>query len=172
MLMRPLNSAALNMIKSFEGLRLTSYQDIVGVWTIGWGCTGPNVGPNMTITEDEAEQMLAGALASHQTAVESYLIVDVNDNQFGALVSFDYNLGDSSLHTSTLLKLLNEGNSTAAAEEFLKWDHAGGQIIPGLLRRRQAERALFLQPVSNGVLPDGPSDDDIENKLKDIENDV
>ncbi len=169
--MRPLNIAALNMIKSFEGLRLTSYQDMVGVWTIGWGCT-QGVTPNMTITEDQAEQMLADALAAHQMAVESYLIVDVNDNQFGALVSFDYNLGDSSLHTSTLLKLLNEGNPTAAAEEFLKWDHAGGQVVAGLLRRRQAERALFLQPISDGVLPDGPSDDEIENKLKDIENDV
>lgn len=169
--MRELNKATLNMIKGFEGLKLTSYQDIVGVWTIGYGFT-TNVTSNMTITEDQANQMLLDALSSHQSAVESYVTVNINDNQFGALVSFSYNLGNGSLHGSTLLKLINNGNMAGAAEEFLKWDHAGGKQVAGLTRRRQAERSLFLQSVSNSLLPDGPSNQEIEDKLKDIENDV
>ena len=165
------------MIKGFEGLKLTAYLDMVGVPTIGWGCTAgvtkDDVTNGRTITLQQAEDMLAGELSGHQSAVESYVTVSINDNQFGALVSFAYNLGNGALHGSHLLTYLNAGNASGAADEFLKWDHAGGKQVSGLTRRRQAERSLFLKSMpSGGQLPDGPSDQDIENKLKDIENGV
>jgi GH24 family phage-related lysozyme (muramidase) len=150
--MRVINQAGIDLIKSFEGFKPKAYLDMVGVPTLGYGCTvgvtKQNVIDGRTITEQEAEEMLRTELGSHENAVSFYVTVELNDNQFAALVSFAYNLGNGSLHGSTLLKLLNSGDTAGASDEFLKWDRAGGQVVAGLERRRTAEQALFNQPVS------------------------
>lgn len=140
-----INQAGLDLIKKFEGLRLSAYEDAVGVLTIGYGHTD-GVWDGQKITEDEAEALLKHDLGHAETAVEAMVTYPLNENQFAALVSFAFNLGTKALRDSTLLRKLNAGFPKAAAEEFLKWDHAGGKLLLGLQLRRQAERALFLKP--------------------------
>lgn len=175
---RKINKAALDLIKSFEGLKLTAYLDIVGVPTIGYGCTHgltkADVDGKRTITEAEAEEMLMSELAKFEAGVENCVNVQINENQFGALVAFSYNVGTGALQKSTLLKMLNSGDISGAAEQFLRWNKAGGKEVAGLTRRRQAERSLFLQPVAakQDLLPDGPTAEEIAKKLEDIEKDI
>lgn len=138
-----INQAGIDLIKSFEGLRLTAYQDQVGVWTIGYGHTGADVTPGLMISEDDAERLLEADLQRFQTGVSSLVCKPLTPSQFAALVSFAYNLGISSLAKSTLLRCLNKGNYQDAAAKFLKWDRAEGVVVAGLLRRRQAEKTLF-----------------------------
>ncbi|BEM76148.1 lysozyme [Serratia marcescens] len=133
----------LNLIKHFEGLRLRAYQCSAHVWTIGYGHTA-DVGENDVITEEEALYFLHQDLAESERAVNQYVHVPLTQNQFDALVSFVFNLGAGNFLTSTLLKKLNSGDD-GAAQEFGRWIHAGGKALPGLVRRREAERALFLQ---------------------------
>ena len=135
------------LIEKFEGLRLTAYQDLVGVWTIGYGHTGPDVKAGMTITQQQAEQLLINDLARFEKGVSALVQTPIGQNQFDALVSFSYNLGLGSLQQSTLLRLLNAGNFQAAADQFPRWDHAGGKKVSGLTARRAAERQLFLTPM-------------------------
>jgi lysozyme len=139
-----LNQAGLDLIKSFEGLSLTAYDDGTGVLTIGYGHTGSDVYSGEHITQQQAEDLLKKDLQTFETGVQKLVTVPLNPNQFAALVSFAYNVGLSALSGSTLLSLLNQGNYPGAADEFPKWDRAGGQELPGLLRRREAERSLFL----------------------------
>lgn len=141
--MRQINKAGLDLIKSFEGLRLKAYQDSVGVWTIGYGHT-KTATPGMVISEPEAEAMLRNDLAEAQGAVERLVKQPLNDNEYAALVSFVFNLGSGNFSRSTLLKKLNAGNRKGAADQFLVWNKAGGKVLAGLTRRRQAERALFI----------------------------
>ena len=143
--MRKINVAGLQLIKSFEGVKLRSYKDSVGVWTIGYGHTD-NVEPGDVITEAEAEGYLRDDLDDAERAVDAYVTVPLSDNQFAALVSFVFNLGPTAFNRSTLLKVLNQRNYKQAANEFLKWNRAGGKILAGLVRRREAERNLFLTP--------------------------
>ena len=140
---RAINDSGLNLIKAFEGLYLESYQDPVGIWTIGYGHI-QDVNQGMKITVSQAEQILKEDLFRYETAVEEAVTVTINENQFAALTSFCFNLGASALFKSTLLKLLNQGQFAEAANEFPRWDKAGGQSLLGLSRRRRAERALFL----------------------------
>ncbi|NVZ36627.1 lysozyme [Pseudomonas sp. 21615526] len=133
----------VSLIKSFEGLRLKSYQDSVGVWTIGYGATrGINAG--MTITNDQAERMLLNDIARFEPEIERLVKVTLNQAQWDALMSFTYNLGAANLASSTLLRLLNTGDYVGAAEQFLRWNKAGGQVLAGLVKRRAAERLMFL----------------------------
>ncbi|UYA58942.1 lysozyme [Pectobacterium colocasium] len=144
-----INEAGLDLIKSFEGLRLTKYLDTAGRWTIGYGhLILPHENFDNGITLQEADLLLRQDLKTAETGVQHYVNVDLNGNQFGALTSFTYNLGVESLETSTLLRLLNQGNYDAAADQFPRWDKDGEQVVEGLLRRREAEKALFLQPVT------------------------
>ncbi|OHX15768.1 muraminidase [Chromobacterium amazonense] len=143
------NTAGINLIKQSEGLRLSAYQDQVGVWTIGYGHTGPDVAAGLTISADQAEQLLQGDLARFEQGVSALVTVLLNANQFSALVSFSYNLGLGNLQSSTLLKLLNQGDYQGAAGQFPLWDKAGGNVLPGLQKRRLAEQALFQTPVAN-----------------------
>ncbi|WP_434634000.1 lysozyme [Chromobacterium sp. CV08] len=136
----------INLIQQFEGLRLAAYQDVVGVWTIGYGHTGADVHAGLTIDRQQADQLLRDDLARFEQGVSGLVAVAVNQNQFDALVSFSYNLGLGNLRNSTLLRLLNAGDYRGAAGQFPLWDKAGGQALPGLLKRRQAEQALFLAP--------------------------
>lgn len=138
------NSNGLLLIKSFEGLRLQAYRDAVGVWTIGYGTTR-NVRPGMRISEAEAEQFLQQDLNRFEQAINEAVKVPINDNQFSALVSFTYNVGSGAFRSSTLLKMLNQRrNLRATADQFPRWNRAGGRVLAGLTRRRNAERALFL----------------------------
>lgn len=136
------------LIKEFEGCKLTAYQDSVGVWTIGYGWTQPVDGKpiraGMTIKQETAERLLKTGLVSYESDVSRLVKVGMTQGQFDALVSFTYNLGARSLSTSTLLRKLNAGDYAGAADEFLRWNKAGGKVLNGLTRRREAERALFL----------------------------
>ena len=136
------------LIKEFEGCKLTAYQDSVGVWTIGYGWTQPVDGKpiraGMTINQETAERLLKTGLVSYESDVSHLVKVGLTQGQFDALVSFTYNLGARSLSTSTLLRKLNAGDCAGAADEFLRWNKAGGKVLNGLTRRREAERALFL----------------------------
>jgi len=134
------------LIKSAEGLRLKAYPDpgTGGLpWTIGYGSTS-GVTRNMVIAEAQAEQMLASDLVRFERAVERTVRVPLNQGQFDALVSFTYNVGEGNFTKSTLLRKLNAGDTAGAAEQFSRWVHAGGKVLPGLVKRRAAERAMFL----------------------------
>ena len=138
----------ISLIKQFEGCKLTAYQDSVGVWTIGYGWTQPVDGKpiraGMTIKQETAERLLKTGLVSYESDVSRLVKVGLTQGQFDAMVSFTYNLGARSLSTSTLLRKLNAGDYAGAADEFLRWNKAGGKVLNGLSRRREAERALFL----------------------------
>lgn len=134
---------ALSLIRKFEGLRLKAYRDPVGIWTIGYGTTAGVVG-GMVITEAQAEALLLEE-AEHCAASIAHMVkVPLNSNELCALVSFVYNLGAGNLKKSTLLRKLNADAPRAeVASEFLKWNKAGGKVLLGLVRRRQAEYELF-----------------------------
>jgi len=180
--MRKVNKAGIELIKGFEGLFLKPYLDPIKIPTIGYGTIKYENGAKVSmkdpaITEERAVELLQWEVDMKAAAVEKMVKVALNDNEFAALASFSYNVGSSALEKSTLMKLLNAGSDRKAiADQFLRWDKAGGQVLPGLTRRRQAERSLFLQPVveskSDSLLPDGPSDEDINEKLKKMEDDI
>lgn len=140
---KQINDKGLRLLKSFEGLRLNAYLDAVGVWTIGYGTTS-GVRPGMQITALQAEEFLKRDLVRFERAVAELVRVPLNEDQFSALVSFTYNVGESALANSTLLKLLNRGDYRGAADQLLRWNKGDGVELPGLTRRRRAERALFL----------------------------
>lgn len=142
-----ISANGVKLIQQFEGLRLKAYQDAVGVWTIGYGHTGPDVTPGLVISQAQADALLARDLNRFETGVTRLVSVPLNQNQFDALLSFSYNLGLGSLQNSTLLRLLNQRDYAGAAAQFPRWNKAGGKVLPGLTRRRAAEQALFLQPV-------------------------
>ncbi len=141
----------IDLIKSFEGLELEAYQDSVGVWTVGYGHTdhagAPEVTPGMRITEDEAEAILRRDLGQYERGVERLVKVPLNQNEFDALVSWTFNLGVGNLSKSTALTRLNNGDRPGAAEALTWWNKAGGKVLAGLTRRRNAEAALFLEPM-------------------------
>ena len=179
--MRPINKAGLDLIKEFESLKLKPYLDPVKIPTIGYGTikypNGKKVAmTDRAITEAEAVEYLMFEVEEKAQNVERMVKVAMNDNEYSALISFAYNVGWPALEKSTLLKLLNAGSDRkAVADQFLRWDKAGGQVLAGLTRRRQAERSLFLQPVvesNDEHLPSGPSDEDINEKLKKLEDDI
>lgn len=133
----------VSLIKSFEGLRLKAYQDSVGVWTIGYGATC-GIAAGMTITNEQAERMLINDISRFEPEIERLVKVPLSQAQWDALMSFTYNLGAANLGESTLLRLLNACDYAGAAEQFKRWNKAGGSVLPGLARRRSAERMMFL----------------------------
>lgn len=135
----------ISLIKNFEGCRLEAYKCPAGIPTIGYGHTGSEVHIGMKITQSEADRLLKNDLIIHCNNVSKLVKVPLNQNQFDALVSFEYNIGYGAFLKSTLLKLLNEKKYKEAAEQFLRWKYAGGKVLAGLERRRKAERELFLQ---------------------------
>ena len=139
---RYINKSGLDLIKKSEGLRLTSYKCAAGILTVGWGSTGGHVKPGMTITAEQAEALLKSDLRRFEEAVAK-LAPGSSDNQFSALVSFAFNVGIDALKTSTLLKLHRAGDYEGAAEQFKRWNKAGGKVLAGLVRRRAAEAALY-----------------------------
>ena len=136
---------AIELAKKFEGCSLHAYWDKWGhCWTIGWGHT-KGVYQGKTCTQDEADLWLQKEMEGVCSAVMHLVKVPINNNQICALTDFAYNCGVGSLQNSTLLRLLNEGAPlTEIADQFLRWDRAGGIILQGLERRRIDEKALFL----------------------------
>ena len=148
------NKAAIDLIKEFEGFKPNAYRDPVGIWTIGYGTTkaagvGINPRSGVTITQDDAERYLQLAVQKFAAQIEDMIDVPVTDNQFGALVSLAYNIGPGALAKSTVMRRLNAGDYQGAADAFFMWNKAGGKVLPGLMRRRAAERDLFLKPDDN-----------------------
>ena len=141
-----INAAGLQLIKEFEGLRLDAYICPAGVWTVGYGSTGEHVYPGQTITEPEAEELLRKDLWRFEDCVSSRVKVELTDMEYAALVSFAFNCGCGALQESTLLRRLNAGEPKPRVftEELPKWCRGGGQVLPGLVRRREAEVALAL----------------------------
>ena len=140
------NEAGLTLIKEFEGLYLESYVCPAGVRTIGYGTTaypdGTPVHRGDSITENDADEYLKHDIEKFENSVKKLVDVELNENQFAALVSFCYNLGAGNLKKSTLLRRLNNGDYNIG-NEFGKWVKASGRVLTGLVRRRQAERELF-----------------------------
>lgn len=137
------------LIMGFEGFRATAYLDGGGVPTIGYGTTGKDVHLGMVWTELQARQRFAQDLVRFSTAVNNLIGTHpTNQNQYDALVSFAYNVGAHALAGSTLLMLHNSGRYDAAAAQFAHWDHINGVVSKGLLNRRNAEAALYLEPVA------------------------
>lgn len=139
-----ISKKGLDLIKQFEGLELKAYKDSVGVVTIGYGSTGPHVSMGMVITQEQAESLLKQDVSRFEKGVSELVKVPLNQNQFDALVSFSFNLGLGNLKSSTLLRKLNFLDYVGAANEFPRWNKAGGVVLKGLTRRREAEKALFL----------------------------
>jgi len=138
------SAAMRQLIESFEGCRLEPYADVVGVWTVGFGHTGPDVFEGCDpISQQQADQLLAADLQKFESAVNGMVADQTSQQQFDGLCSFAYNLGEGALRSSSLLRFHNAGDYTAAAAEFGKWNHAGGQVLPGLTRRRAAEAAVY-----------------------------
>jgi lysozyme len=137
------SNAGFALTRSFEGLRLTAYQDSAGVWTIGYGHTGCEAHSGQCISEIEAEALLRADLAAAVQCVRRAVQVDLSQHQFDALVDFCFNVGRGSFLGSSLLRYVNQGEFNSAVVQFGLWVHAGGKVLPGLVRRRAAEAALF-----------------------------
>ena len=166
--MRAINQAGIDLIKSFEGIRdgdkLTPNYDAylcpANYWTIGYGHVVRSGGVMLSgkdneavarraypvgLTLEQCEELLAKDLADYCRAVENLVKVALTDNQFAALVSLAYNIGVSAFGGSTLLSKLNKRDYLNAAEQFLRWNRGGGKVLNGLVRRREAEKQLFLK---------------------------
>jgi lysozyme len=141
------SKSGLELTKRFEGCRLTAYQDSKGVWTIGYGHTGRGVCAGLVWTQAQADAVLRVDVAWAECVVTKAVDVSLTQAEFDALVDFTFNVGAGAFRGSTMLRLLNAGNYAEAAAEFDKWDKCGGNgcVVAGLLRRRQAEMAEFLQ---------------------------
>ncbi|KEC54434.1 lysozyme [Bartonella rochalimae] len=147
--MRKISKEGFALIKQWEGLRLKAYQDVIGVWTIGYGHTEqagkPVVQDGMEITQVEAETILRQDLKQFEQTVEREVTQFLTDEQFAALVSFCYNIGTEAFCNSTLLKKLNKGDYEAVPAELQKWIRAGGKRVQGLVHRRAAEAGLWAK---------------------------
>ena len=169
MAQRDVSQAGIDLVKSFEGIpdgdpatvNIDPYLDPVQIWTIGWGHAIRQNGRFLRgpadraaafalypggITRAQAESLLAADLMDVGRDVQPLVKVTLSDNEFAALVSFAFNLGIASLKSSTLLRELNEGDRAAAADQFSRWVMAGGVKMEGLVKRRKAERDLFVTP--------------------------
>jgi lysozyme len=154
----------LALIKDFEGCELKAYRCPAGILTIGYGSTGSHVKAGMVITEPQAEELLKKDLARFEKRVNDLVKVPLSQEQFDALVSFDFNTG--ALHKSTLLKKLNAGSYAAVPSELNKWVKAGGKTLKGLVRRRAAEGQLWSTKAMPAITRDPPDVEPVPNPPK------
>ncbi len=161
---RTINAAGLDLIKRNEGLRLEAYQDVAGVWTIGYGHTPAS--PGQAIDNAEAERLLLNDLNFAAAIVgDATGTIHTTDNQFSAMLSLAFNIGITGFRTSSVVRYHQAGDYQTAADSFLLWDkaHVDGQlvVVPGLARRRGEERALYLLdavvPIPEPIPPPAPS---------------
>jgi len=139
---RRINDAGLKIVKDSEGLRLKAYLCPAKVWTIGYGSTGAHVKPGMVITEARAEELLREDLARFEKAVAE-AAPDATDNQFAAMVSLAFNIGEKAFAGSTVLRKHKAADHHGAAEAFKMWNKGGGKVLPGLVKRRAVEAQLY-----------------------------
>ena len=137
-----LSKTGIELLKHFEGCELKAYQDSVGVWTIGYGHT-KGIYEGLEITQSEAEKMLVDELPEYEGYITDKIVPRLQQHEFDALVCWVYNLGPTNLKESTLLRILNEGNYDGVPEQIKRWNKAGGVILGGLVKRREAEANLF-----------------------------
>lgn len=136
------SKSGLDITKQFEGCSLSAYQDIAGIWTIGYGHVA-DVTQGQTITQDEADALLIQDMQKAVDCVNNSVIAELTQPEFDALVDFVFNVGCNGFRNSTMLRMLNRGDYSEAAGQFRHWEYAGGKIVAGLLRRRQAEAQEF-----------------------------
>lgn len=146
------NRAGLDLIKEFEELKLNAYLCPAKVWTIGYGHTTaagePAVVKGMKITAQEAHDILVRDVKKFEDAVVKALTRAPNENQFSAMVSLCFNIGPGAFAKSSVVRKFNAGDVAGAADAFRLWNKGGGKVLPGLIRRREDERKLFLTPVA------------------------
>lgn len=139
---------AFRLITKWEGCRLKAYPDpATGAdpWTIGYGATGPDIGPDTAWTQAQADADLQRRIDAIGSAIDGF-DVHLNDNQKGALCSLAYNIGIGNLNNSTLLKCLRRGDTSGASAQFLMWNKAAGRVMNGLVNRRKDEKSTFDAP--------------------------
>jgi GH24 family phage-related lysozyme (muramidase) len=141
----------VELVKGFEGFRSAPYQDQGGVWTIGYGSTrdgdgNPVAASTPPVTTDQAEALLARDMGSAADCVDGAVTVELTGNQYAAIISFVYNVGQTAFKLSTMLRLLNAGDISGASAQFPRWNLAGGRVSNGLVTRRATERRLFDTP--------------------------
>ena len=132
----------LSLIKKFEGCELESYKCAAGVWTIGYGSTN-GVKEGMKISPERADMLLLEDVEVFEESINKLVEVPLEQNQFDALVSWTFNLGSTNLKNSTLLKVLNDKDYDGVPAQIKRWNKAGGKVLQGLIRRREAEALLF-----------------------------
>ena len=146
--MRKLSQHCYNLLKKWEGCKLEAYQDTSNVWTIGYGSTfysdGSKVKAGDKINASEAGKLFKATIGKYEKAVDDLVRVDITDNQFGALVSFCYNVGITAFKNSTLLKKVNAKDFDAVPPELMRWIYSGKKVVPGLVNRRSAESGLWV----------------------------
>ena len=137
-----ISQEGLALIKKFEGCELKAYKCAAGVWTIGYGST-KGVKEGDTMTQEDADNLLLHEMEEYEGYVNDLAEVDLKQNQFDALVSWVFNLGPANLKASTLLKVLNAKDYEGVPAQIKRWNKAGGKVLQGLIRRREAESLLF-----------------------------
>ncbi len=137
-----ISNEGISLIKKFEGCELEAYKCAAGVWTIGYGHT-KDVREGMTISKEQADNMLLNELDIYCLHVEKAVEVDLKQCEFDALVSWTYNLGPTNLNNSTMLKVLNDKDFNEVPHQLKRWNKADGKVLQGLVRRREAEALLF-----------------------------
>lgn len=162
--MKTINAAGLALIKEFEDFRAEAYRDSAGVWTIGYGTTdragvGITPRPGMVITKAEAEFYLEKAISKFIAEIEPSITAPINENEFAAFVSLAYNIGPTAFKKSSALRHFNAGDKARAAQNILLWNKAGGKVLSGLVRRREAEKTLFLSPAQVAAPPAPPAEE-------------
>ena len=137
-----ISQEGIALIKKFEGCELEAYKCAAGVWTIGYGSTkGVKKGDSMS--QEDADKLLLHEIKEYDCYVNDLVEVNLEQNQFDSLCSFCYNLGPQSLKSSTLLKVLNAKDYEGVPAQIKRWNKAGGKVLQGLVRRREAEALLF-----------------------------
>jgi lysozyme len=137
-----ISAEGLSLIKKFEGCKLEAYLCPANVWTIAYGRT-KDVKEGDTCTQEKAEEWLIEEMEEYEGYINDQVTVDLEQNQFDALVSWVYNLGPTNLSSSTMLKVLNEEKYNEVPNQIRRWNKAGGKVLKGLIRRREAESLLF-----------------------------
>ena len=140
-------SLAAPLVKRFEGCKLTAYRCPANILTIGYGHTGPDVRDGLVWTQAQADAALDRDLQTALNGVRKVVLVTLTDKQMAALVSFVFNLGIGKFRSSTMLQKLNAHDLAGALKEFSRWDKAGGNVLPGLVKRREAEAAMFKEAI-------------------------
>lgn len=161
-----ISQRCVDLVKRWEGCKLKAYQDVVGVWTIGYGSTGPDIKEGLEWTYLQAEERLKKDLQRFEDAVNQCVKTSVTQNEFDALVSWCYNVGPTAVKNSTLIKMLNAGVPRKdVADQLLRWDKAGGRQVFGLTNRRRAERDLFLEEATKTISPSAEEFKPVERSI-------